>query len=174
MVKDAITLHAEKVCDNCSRFHTWSDLKKCNIDGDFGLKCLGCNDNMITNLIVTVGYRQNLPIRTYIQENQSFLTVRGLRLHINELYDSRLENNEVETFDLMLFRDLSKQLFWNSIFHMIDSDLPYDFILPYEGLGLIRQYQNENLHVPIYAIEHADGFQIHQRSRRHKSEIPLF
>ena len=37
-----------------------------------------------------------------------FTSVKHLRTDVNNLYDSRLETNEVEIFDLMLLRDFSK------------------------------------------------------------------
>jgi hypothetical protein len=62
----------------------------------------------------------------------------------------------------------------NYVLEMIEYNMPYDFILPYEGIGLIQNYKYFNRHVPVYAIEQAEGFQLNTRSRRHKSEIPEF
>jgi hypothetical protein len=94
-------------------------------------------------------------------------------MHINELYKSRLEDDEVETFNLMLFREIRGQLFWNSIFHMIENDLPYDFVLPYEDVSMVQNYKYVNRHVPIYPIDEMEGIQLQKKSRRHKSEIPM-
>lgn len=175
MIKDIVTLYAEKTCDSCKHHHTWNDLKKCQVSEDgFGFKCLNCNEMMITNLIVLLGSRQNLPVKTYITENQSFLTVTGLREYVNELYTDRLENPDVEKFDLMLFRDINKQIFWNTIFHMIDYNLPYDFCLPYEGIGLIQNYKYVNRHCLVHAVDQNEGFNLPVRSRRHKSEVPTY
>jgi hypothetical protein len=63
---------------------------------------------MLIYLNVIIGIKQNLPIKTFIQEKEMFTSVKNLRNDVNNLYDSRLENNEVEIFDLMLLRDFSK------------------------------------------------------------------
>jgi len=70
-----------------------------------------CKDSLFIYLSILIGMKQNLNIKTYIQEKEMFLTVNHLRADVNNLYDSRLENNEGEIFDLMLLRDFSKFLF---------------------------------------------------------------
>jgi hypothetical protein len=166
-------MSVEADCVNCHKHHSWSSLKRCIIDVDFGVKCLNCDDILITNLNIVIGCLQSLPFVTYIHENQIFLIIKDLRMHINELYKSRLEDDEVETFNLMLFREIRGQLFWNSIFHMIENDLPYDFVLPYEDVSMVQNYKYVNRHVPIYPIDEMEGIQLQKKSRRHKSEIPM-
>ena len=129
---------------------------------------------MLTYLNIVIGSKQDLPVETYCVESQSFLKVKDLRMHINELYNTRLKNREEEIFDLMLFRDMSKQLFWNCIFHMIEYKMPYDFILPYKVIGLIQNLKFANRHIFISETEKEEGFQIPIRERRHKSNIPQF
>lgn len=92
---------------------------------------------------VTIGTKQHLPIKTYITENQIYLPFKAMRKTVNDLYESRLEDPEVEKFDLMILRDINKQIFWNCIFYMIEENLPYDFILPYEDTEIMLRYKYE-------------------------------
>ena len=166
-------MYVEKEWDNWKRHHSWSDLKKWEYYSEYGLKCLEWEDNMLINLNVTVGTKQSLPIKTCIAENQLYLTIKGLRIHVNDLYDSRLENRETEIFDLMIFREVNKQIFWNWVFHMIEFCLPYDFMLPYEDTDIILRFKYVNRHIKFSITDHTDDFHIGiDRVRRNKSVIP--
>ena len=173
MVKDTVSMYVEKECDACKANHTWNDIKKCQYYNDYALKWLEWGDCLNINLNVTIGTKHNLPMKTFIVENQLYLTIKGLRIYVNELYDSRLENSETEIFDLMIFRDLNKQIFWNCVFHMVENNLPYDFFLPYEDTDLILRYKYVNRHIKISVVDHSDDFNIVvERSRRNKSVVP--
>jgi len=57
---------------------------------------------------------------------------------------------------------------------MIEFNMPYDFILPHEGISPVQNYKYLNQHVQVHAVDHEDGLQLYKKSRRHKSEIPDF
>ena len=177
MIKDVINLWVEKKCDSCEKYHNWDDIQKCEVDNIYSVICLKCKEPMIASLNVIIGMKQNLPFQTYVSENQIFLPPEGVRENANNLYETRLEQSNGETFDLMILREINKQIFWNCIYYMIEYGLPYDFLLPYEDTDDILRYKYEAV-TPWNPVEIADPNDKSQfaifRSRRNKSEIPHF
>ena len=80
-----------------------------------------------------------------------------------------METKNEKVFDLMILRELARQTFWNSIFHMVQYDMPFDIFVPYEGAHLIQNLKFANRHTSIIISDKDEVVQFPQNVRRNKS-----
>ena len=143
LVQDSIFIHIDTEWENWMKTLSYEKVfEGSKKHGFFWIKC----DNEITpKITATIGAAPTTGIYgigTTENEEQLLMTEKELRIVMNAFYEN-MQNQKVENvFDIMIFRELRGQLFWNWIFYFIHYNLPYDWILPYDHVVALCNYPN--------------------------------
>ncbi|CAI2375139.1 unnamed protein product [Moneuplotes crassus] len=132
LVPDTLFLHIEAICDNCDCKIKYKGI----IKGmkNIGFECISCKQDILPEIIATIGGPSLITpvgIGSIEQEEQLLISEKELRILVNRLYESVQIQKKEKMFDLIIFRQLKGQLFWNCIFYFMHYGLPYDCLLPY-------------------------------------------
>ena len=76
------------------------------------------------------------------------MSEKELRILVSGLYESTQEQKKDKMFDILIFREIKGQLFWNWIFYFMQYELPYDCLLPYNKHdALISEYNHPQISI---------------------------
>ena len=132
LLQDMVFIKIDTEWERCRKILNYDHvLEGSRKSGFFWVKCLY---EITPKIKVSVGASPSTAIYgigASSKEEQLLMTEKELRIIMNAFYDNVQNQMSEKTFDIMIFREIRGQLFWNWIFYFIHYNLPYDWILPY-------------------------------------------
>ncbi len=137
LTQDSLFMHVEAICENCN----WKLKYTAVMQGmrQIGFELISWNQDILPEIISTIGgpYTEKpYNLNTIDQIEQLLISEKELRILVNRLYECIQIQKKEKMFDLVIFRELKGQLFWNWIFYFMHYSLPFDCLLPYNPYHL--------------------------------------
>jgi hypothetical protein len=129
--KQELCFLIKETCKNCQKFLNSKEVQEgwqSNMDS-FDCFCTGCKEKYTPNLRVRIGLEVGHQQKTSNKETTIFFSPTALKALIIALL---ADNKTKFKLDVELFRIYNANLFWNLIWHFNNSQLPFEFMLPYE------------------------------------------
>jgi len=99
-----------------------------------GFYWISWKEDILPSLCALIGFSTGWADYGYwdvLEEHHLFITEKELRSVVNGLYETIQSQKNEKMFDIMIFREIRGQVFWNWLFYFIHYGLPYDWLLPY-------------------------------------------
>lgn len=133
-MQDHIFLRLLEQCPKCEEMLDYNTIMQGMQKADF--ICIYWEAELLPNIEVTIGALTSVSqygVGVVNIEKPSLMSEKELRIAVSGLYEEVQNQKKDKMFDIMLFREVRSQIFWNWIFYFIKYDLPYDWIIPYDS-----------------------------------------
>lgn len=130
--KQELCFLIKETCKSCSKFLNSKEVQEgwqSNDCSSFECVCTGCKVKYTPNLRVRIGLEIGHQQKTSNKENTIFFSPTTLKELVNALLSDPATKFKLE---IELFRIYNANIFWNLIWHFNNTQLPFEFMLPYE------------------------------------------